>query len=139
MGAEVTSIIVLVLMFVVATTWRTRAEPGHLIRRTGRRCPTGCCPAPWPSPGTTRTPRDFDVDGPHVITGPVFVEGAEPGDVLKIETLSAVPRVPYGVGSSRGTMGAAFTGCAAADFTVSQVVDRTVGVHGSIPQAHLTD
>ncbi|WP_328390887.1 acetamidase/formamidase family protein [Nocardia sp. NBC_00416] len=53
-----------------------------------------------------RTPRDFDKDGPHVVTGPVFVEGARPGDVLKIETLAAVPRVPYGVVSSRHGKGA---------------------------------
>lgn len=53
-----------------------------------------------------RTPRNFDVDGPHVITGPVHVEGAEPGDVLKVETLSALPRVPYGVVSSRHGKGA---------------------------------
>ncbi|SDQ42490.1 acetamidase/formamidase family protein [Quadrisphaera sp. DSM 44207] len=50
--------------------------------------------------------RDFDADGPHVVVGPVRVEGAEPGDVLKIETLSAVPRVPYGVVSSRHGKGA---------------------------------
>jgi acetamidase/formamidase len=53
-----------------------------------------------------RTPRDFVKDGPHVVTGPVFVEGAEPGDVLKIETLEAIPRVPYGVVSSRHAKGA---------------------------------
>ncbi|GFG55530.1 acetamidase [Mycolicibacterium agri] len=53
-----------------------------------------------------RTPRDFDKDGPHVVTGPVFVEGAQPGDVLKIETLEAIPRVPYGVVSSRHGKGA---------------------------------
>jgi acetamidase/formamidase len=53
-----------------------------------------------------RTPRDFDVDGPHVITGPVYVEGAQAGDVLKVETLSALPRVPYGVVSSRHGKGA---------------------------------
>ncbi|GLE52223.1 acetamidase [Mycobacterium montefiorense] len=53
-----------------------------------------------------RTPRDFDKDGPHVVTGPVFVEGAQPGDVLKIETLDATPRVPYGVVSSRHGKGA---------------------------------
>ena len=41
--------------------------------------------------GYDRTPRNFDVDGPHVVTGPMHVEGAEPGDVLKIETLSALP------------------------------------------------
>jgi acetamidase/formamidase len=53
-----------------------------------------------------RTVRDFVKDGPHVVTGPVFVEGAEPGDALKIETLEAVPRVPYGVVSSRHGKGA---------------------------------
>ncbi|OBB37279.1 acetamidase/formamidase family protein [Mycobacterium sp. 852002-51961_SCH5331710] len=53
-----------------------------------------------------RTPRNFDKDGPHVVTGPVFVDGAEPGDVLKIETLQAIPRVPYGVVSSRHGKGA---------------------------------
>ncbi|MCZ2848415.1 acetamidase/formamidase family protein [Modestobacter sp. VKM Ac-2978] len=56
--------------------------------------------------GYGRHPRDFDVDGPHVVTGPVYVEGAAPGDVLKIEPLSAWPRVPYGVISSRHGKGA---------------------------------
>ena len=56
--------------------------------------------------GYQRTPRNFDTDGPHVVTGPIFVEGAQPGDVLKIETLEAVPRVPYGVVSSRHGKGA---------------------------------
>ncbi|MET0704555.1 MAG: acetamidase/formamidase family protein [Mycobacterium sp.] len=53
-----------------------------------------------------RTPRNFDLDGPHVVTGPIFVEGAQRGDVLKIETLEATPRVPYGVVSSRHGKGA---------------------------------
>jgi acetamidase/formamidase len=56
--------------------------------------------------GYSRTPRNFDVDGPHVVTGPVFVDGAQPGDVLKIQTLEATPRVPYGVVSSRHGKGA---------------------------------
>lgn len=56
--------------------------------------------------GYDRTPRNFDVDGPHIVTGPIFVEGARPGDVLKIETLEATPRVPYGVVSSRHGKGA---------------------------------
>jgi acetamidase/formamidase len=56
--------------------------------------------------GYSRTPRNFDVDGPHVVTGPVFIDGAQPGDVLKIETLEATPRVPYGVVSSRHGKGA---------------------------------
>jgi acetamidase/formamidase len=53
-----------------------------------------------------RTTRNFDVDGPHVVTGPIFVDGAKPGDVLKIEMLSMLPRVPYGVVSSRHGKGA---------------------------------
>ena len=53
-----------------------------------------------------RHPRDFDVDGPHVVTGPVFVQEARVGDVLKVELLSALPRVPYGVISSRHGKGA---------------------------------
>ncbi|SDT24435.1 acetamidase/formamidase family protein [Actinoplanes derwentensis] len=56
--------------------------------------------------GYTRTTRNFDVDGPHVVTGPIHVDGAAPGDVLKVEILSALPRVPYGVISSRHGKGA---------------------------------
>jgi acetamidase/formamidase len=33
----------------------------------------------------------------HVLTGPVYVEGAEPGDVLEIRILDSQARVPYGV------------------------------------------
>ncbi|MGW3626387.1 acetamidase/formamidase family protein [Streptomyces sp. NPDC000880] len=33
----------------------------------------------------------------HVLTGPVYVEGAEPGDVLEIRILDSHARVPYGV------------------------------------------
>lgn len=46
-------------------------------------------------------PHDFAKDGPHIVTGPVAIEGAEPGDVLKVEVLAIVPRVPYGVISNR--------------------------------------
>jgi len=51
-------------------------------------------------------PHDFAIDGPHIITGPVAVEGAEPGDVLQVDVLAVVPRVPYGVVSSRHGKGA---------------------------------
>jgi acetamidase/formamidase len=53
-----------------------------------------------------RTARNFDVDGPHVVTGPIYVKGAAAGDVLKVEMLSMLPRVPYGVVSSRHGKGA---------------------------------
>lgn len=56
--------------------------------------------------GYSRTRRNFDADGPHVVTGPIYVDGAAPGDVLKVEMLSFMPRVPYGVVSSRHGKGA---------------------------------
>jgi acetamidase/formamidase len=34
--------------------------------------------------------------GPHLLTGPIAVAGAAPGDVLQVEILSAEPRLPYG-------------------------------------------
>ncbi len=50
--------------------------------------------------------HDFAADGPHVVTGPIAIEGAEPGDVLKVEVLDLQPRVPYGVISNRHGKGA---------------------------------
>ena len=41
----------------------------------------------------------------HVITGPVYVAGAEPGDVLHVEILSIETRVPWGVNSTSATGG----------------------------------
>jgi acetamidase/formamidase len=35
--------------------------------------------------------------GPHVLTGPIYVEGAERGDMLEVRVLDVAFRVPYGV------------------------------------------
>jgi acetamidase/formamidase len=72
-----------------------------------------------------RTTRDFDVDGPHVVTGPIHVDSAAPGDVLKIEMLSFLPRVPYGVVSSRhgkGALARQADGSAPAGITLAEVM-----------------
>ncbi|QLF93241.1 acetamidase/formamidase family protein [Pseudomonas sp. ABC1] len=50
--------------------------------------------------------HDFSKDGPHVVTGPIAIEGAKPGDVLKVEIIAVEPRVPYGVISNRHGKGA---------------------------------
>lgn len=34
---------------------------------------------------------------PHFLTGPIRIEGAEPGDMLEVRILAVEPRVPYGV------------------------------------------
>jgi acetamidase/formamidase len=36
----------------------------------------------------------------HVLTGPLYLEEAEPGDVLEVRILDVSPRVPYGVNST---------------------------------------
>ncbi len=38
--------------------------------------------------------------GAHVITGPVYVEGAQPGDMLEVRVLDVEFRVPYGINST---------------------------------------
>ena len=50
--------------------------------------------------------HDFDDDGPHVVTGPIAVTGAHPGDLLAITVLELQPRVPYGIVSARHGFGA---------------------------------
>jgi acetamidase/formamidase len=34
--------------------------------------------------------------GVHILTGPIAVAGAQPGDVLQVDILQAAPRLPYG-------------------------------------------
>ncbi len=41
----------------------------------------------------------------HVITGPVYIDGAEPGDMLEIEILEIKTRVPWGVNYTGSTSG----------------------------------
>jgi acetamidase/formamidase len=50
--------------------------------------------------------RDPAVDGPHVVTGPIRITGAHPGDLLKITVVETLPRVPYGIVSNRHGRGA---------------------------------
>lgn len=44
--------------------------------------------------------------GPHVVTGPIEVDHAEPGDVLRVDILDLARRVPYGFVSNRHGFGA---------------------------------
>jgi acetamidase/formamidase len=39
--------------------------------------------------------------GPHIVTGPVWIDDAEPGDTLAVHVLDARPRTAYGVNSMR--------------------------------------
>ena len=49
---------------------------------------------------------------PHILTGPIWVDGAEPGDVLEVKIISVEPTVPYAVnffGPGRGFLQEEFT------------------------------
>ena len=49
---------------------------------------------------------DRGTGGPHVVTGPIHINGARPGDLLKMTVMETLPRVPYGIISNRHGRGA---------------------------------
>jgi acetamidase/formamidase len=49
-----------------------------------------------------QTPREKRGPGGHILTGPVFVEGAEPGDALEVRILSIDLAIPYGYNGCSG-------------------------------------
>ncbi|WP_243744810.1 acetamidase/formamidase family protein [Streptomyces hainanensis] len=77
------------------------------------------------------SPREHDAStrGPHVVTGPVAVRGARPGDVLEAEVLSLRRRAPYGAISNRHGRGALPAEYPEPPATVHSVV-ATVGDDG---------
>src|SRR6202167_1024059 len=42
--------------------------------------------------------------GGHILTGPVYVEGAQPGDVLEVRILSIEPAIDYGYNGCNGIL-----------------------------------
>jgi acetamidase/formamidase len=76
-------------------------------------------------------------DGPHVVTGPIAVRGAKPGDLLKMTVLDTTPRVPYGVISNRHGKGALVGEMPLGDSDVSifaELQDTLAGVrYGTLP------
>ncbi|MFH8251695.1 acetamidase/formamidase family protein [Microbacterium sp. B2969] len=83
--------------------------------------------------------RDPAADGPHIVTGPIRIEGAEPGDLLKITVDKLVPRVPYGVISNRHGKGALVGVLPRSEGSVSvfaPVEERDAGLVGVLPVTH---
>ena len=50
--------------------------------------------------------RNAESEGPHIVTGPIEIVDALPGDIIKVDFLVLEPRVPFGVVSSRHGFGA---------------------------------
>lgn len=53
-----------------------------------------------------RSIRREGAAGPHLLTGPIHVEGARPGDMLEVRVLDVEIRVPYGVNATGPGSGA---------------------------------
>ncbi|MDN3494966.1 acetamidase/formamidase family protein [Planococcus sp. APC 4015] len=80
--------------------------------------------------------RDPAVDGPHVVTGPIRVQGALRGDLLKITVVRLDPRVPYGVISNRHGKGALVGELPRGEGNVSvftPIASREAGLVGLLP------
>jgi acetamidase/formamidase len=58
----------------------------------------------------SRSSRPRDGRAAHLLTGPVYVEGAEPGDTLEVQILAFELRVPYGINAGTGVLGTAYPG-----------------------------
>ena len=54
---------------------------------------------------TSRGGRPREGRSGHVITGPVAISGAEPGDMLEIQVLELTTRAPYGINNTGATSG----------------------------------
>ena len=76
--------------------------------------------------------------GDHTLNGPIFVNGAERGDVLEVRILSVDVRLSIaGQGIDRET---AILLCSVAmDMVVTQVVDGTKGIHALVAKAVFRD
>ena len=53
----------------------------------------------------SRTQRPRDGRSGHIITGPIAIDGAAPGDTLQVDVLELVTRVPYGINTTGATSG----------------------------------
>ena len=52
-------------------------------------------------------PRDRIIaPGPHLLTGPIYIRDAEPGDVLEVQLIDIFPRLPVGFNAIRSGWGA---------------------------------
>lgn len=66
----------------------------------------------------SRSGRPREGRSGHVITGPIYVAGAEPGDMLEVQVLALRPRVAYGINSTgpeSGVFGPGYPGTAPDD------------------------
>ena len=69
--------------------------------------------APGTTVGTYKRGATGSGDGVHILTGPIYVNGAQPGDVLKVDILGLRPRANPATGKTYGINAAAWWGARA--------------------------
>ena len=74
-------------------------------------------------------PGRESLGGPHLLTGPVYVEGAEPGDTVEIEVLDLDTRVPFGINLTGPT-----SGVMAEDYPGWREGDEPLDIEPEIPE-----
>jgi formamidase len=77
-----------------------RVRSGDLVRIETLTHQAGDAPDLMMDPGVEAVYRAIPIakrgPGVHIMTGPLHVEGAQPGDTLEVRVLSMEPRLPYG-------------------------------------------
>jgi acetamidase/formamidase len=84
--------------------------------------------------------------GGHILTGPIYVDGAEPGDTLAVEMVDITTRVPYGINSTSSTSGvfsASYPGTQGEPIPVMEIPNTNhlirTGVENGRPVAFFAD
>ena len=77
----------------------------------------------------SRLERPSEGRSGHVITGPIYIDDAEPGDMLEIQILDLTTRAPYGInntGPTTGVFGTDYPGSRASDAPIDMPGERHV-------------
>lgn len=77
----------------------------------------------------SRSERPREGRSGHVITGPIYIDDAEPGDMLEIQILDITTRAPYGInntGPTSGVFGTNYPGSKASDTPLDMPRERHV-------------
>jgi acetamidase/formamidase len=77
--------------------------------------------------------------GGHILTGPLYIEGAEPGDTLAVEMIELTTRVPYGINStssSSGVFSASYPGAQGEPIPVMEIPNTNHLIRTGVESGH---
>src|SRR5258708_1945826 len=81
--------------------WNDNTDPSTWLKENGVSATLEDTPALAETVKVLKeTKRAEGIPGGHMLVGPVYVEGAEPGDTLEVRILDVRPRIPFGTVST---------------------------------------